>query len=92
MRLLIVEDELKTGNYLKQGLTEAGFQVSLARNGLDGHHLAMTELFDVIILDVMLLMYLGGEFYNHFAKQKNRPLFFFYQRETVSMTELKDLN
>ncbi|MBH0044050.1 MULTISPECIES: heavy metal response regulator transcription factor [unclassified Pseudoalteromonas] len=54
MRLLVVEDEAKTGDYLKQGLSEAGFQVSLARNGLDGHHLAMTELFDVIILDVML--------------------------------------
>ena len=43
MRLLVVEDEIKTADYLRQGLTEAGFQVSLARNGLDGHHLAMTE-------------------------------------------------
>jgi two-component system copper resistance phosphate regulon response regulator CusR len=54
MRLLLVEDEIKTGDYLRQGLSEAGFQVSLARNGLDGHHLAMTESFDLIILDVML--------------------------------------
>ena len=54
MRLLIVEDEQKTGDYLKQGLSEAGFQVSLVRNGLDGHHLAMTEDFDLIMLDVML--------------------------------------
>ena len=54
MRLLLVEDEIKTGDYLRQGLSEAGFQVSLARNGLDGHHLAMTESFDLIVLDVML--------------------------------------
>ncbi len=54
MRLLVVEDEAKTADYLRQGLTEAGFQVSLARNGLDGHHLAITEDFDLIILDVML--------------------------------------
>jgi len=54
MRLLIVEDETKTADYLRQGLSEAGFQVLLARNGLDGHHLAMTESFDLIILDVML--------------------------------------
>jgi two-component system copper resistance phosphate regulon response regulator CusR len=54
MRLLVVEDEVKTGDYLGQGLTEAGFVVALARNGLDGHHLAMTESFDLIILDVML--------------------------------------
>jgi two-component system, OmpR family, copper resistance phosphate regulon response regulator CusR len=54
MRLLLVEDEIKTGDYLRQGLTEAGFQVNLVRNGLDGHHLAMTESFDLIVLDVML--------------------------------------
>jgi two-component system copper resistance phosphate regulon response regulator CusR len=54
MRLLVVEDEIKTGDYLWQGLTEAGFQVSLVRNGLDGHHRAMTESFDLIVLDVML--------------------------------------
>jgi two-component system copper resistance phosphate regulon response regulator CusR len=54
MRLLVIEDEPKTGDYLYKGLTEAGFIVDLERNGLDGHHLAMTETFDLIILDVML--------------------------------------
>jgi two-component system copper resistance phosphate regulon response regulator CusR len=54
MRLLVVEDEIKTGDYLQQGLSEAGFMVTLARTGLDGHHLAMTETFDLLILDVML--------------------------------------
>lgn len=54
MKLLVVEDEAKTGNYLRQGLTESGFTVDLARNGLDGLHLATTESFDLLILDVML--------------------------------------
>lgn len=54
MKLLIVEDELTAGAYLQQGLKEAGFAVDLACNGLDGHHLAMTELYDLVILDVML--------------------------------------
>lgn len=54
MKLLVVEDEIKTGDYLKQGLAEAGFNVDLVRNGLDGHHLALTESYDVILLDVML--------------------------------------
>ncbi len=54
MKLLIVEDETKIGDYLQQGLNEAGFVVDLARNGLDGHHLAMTESYDLLILDVML--------------------------------------
>lgn len=54
MRILIVEDESKTGDYLAQGLGEAGFRVELARTGLDGFHLAVTERFDLAILDVML--------------------------------------
>ncbi|NCN71731.1 MAG: heavy metal response regulator transcription factor [Betaproteobacteria bacterium] len=54
MKILIVEDEQKTGNYLKQGLTEAGFSVDLARDGVDGLHLALTEGYDLAILDVML--------------------------------------
>lgn len=54
MKLLVVEDELKTGEYLRQGLTEAGFVVDLAINGIDGRHLAMNESYDLIILDIML--------------------------------------
>ena len=54
MKILVVEDEHKTGNYLKQGLMEAGFVVDLARDGIDGLHLALTEAFDLVILDVML--------------------------------------
>jgi two-component system copper resistance phosphate regulon response regulator CusR len=54
MKILIVEDETKTGDYLRQGLREAGMIVDLARNGLDGHHQAMTEQYDLVILDVML--------------------------------------
>ena len=54
MKLLVVEDEPKTGDYLRQGLMEAGFAVDLVRNGLDGHHLAMSESYDLIVLDVML--------------------------------------
>ncbi|PKH03370.1 DNA-binding response regulator [Psychromonas sp. MB-3u-54] len=54
MRLLIVEDEKKTGEYLKKGLTESSFRVDLAINGIDGLHQAMSEEYDLIILDVML--------------------------------------
>jgi two-component system copper resistance phosphate regulon response regulator CusR len=54
MKILIVEDEVKTGDYLRQGLTEAGFVVDLARDGLDGLHLALAGDYDLIVLDVML--------------------------------------
>lgn len=54
MKILIVEDELKTGQYLRQGLTEAGFVVDLTRDGTDGLHLALHGEYDLLILDVML--------------------------------------
>lgn len=54
MRILIIEDEAKTGEYLRQGFSEAGFSTVWCQTGLDGHHLAMTEQFDLLILDLML--------------------------------------
>ena len=54
MKILIVEDEPKTGDYLRQGLREAGFVVDLVQDGLDGLHLGIEGDQDLIILDVML--------------------------------------
>ena len=54
MKILIVEDEQKTGDYLKQGLSEASFVVDLVRDGVDGRHSALSEDYDLIVLDVML--------------------------------------
>lgn len=54
MKILIVEDEPKTGDYLKQGLTEAGFVTDLARDGWEGLELAKSSPHDLLILDVML--------------------------------------
>ena len=42
MRILTIEDEKKMGGYLCQGLTENGYVVDLARDGVDGQHLALT--------------------------------------------------
>ena len=47
MKILVVEDEPKTGQYLKQGLVEAGFVVDRVANGLDGLHLGTTEHLDI---------------------------------------------
>jgi two-component system copper resistance phosphate regulon response regulator CusR len=54
MKLLIVEDEVKTANFLKKGLSEAGFLVSVAADGREGMRLIETGTFDLIVLDIML--------------------------------------
>lgn len=54
MKLLIVEDQPKTGQYLRQGLSEAGFNVELLADGTTGQQLALTGDYALLILDVML--------------------------------------
>jgi len=54
MRILVVEDEVKTAKFLKKGLSEAGFVVDVTGDGLDGLYLAQEVEFDLIILDVMI--------------------------------------
>ena len=54
MRILLIEDEAKTAKFLKKGLSEAGFVVDVAADGLEGLHFALEVEFDLIILDVML--------------------------------------
>ncbi len=54
MKILIVEDELKTAEYLHRGLSEQDCAVDLAHNGIDGQHMALEHDYDVIVLDVML--------------------------------------
>ena len=54
MKLLIVEDQPKTGHYLRQGLTEAGFNTELVADGSTGQQLALTGDYALLILDVML--------------------------------------
>ncbi len=54
MRILVIEDEIKTAKFLKKGLGESGFAVEVAGDGLDGLHLAREVEFDIVILDVML--------------------------------------
>jgi two-component system copper resistance phosphate regulon response regulator CusR len=54
MHILVVEDELKTAAYLKKGLEEEGFNVTLAHDGEEGLAKAIGHSYDLLILDVML--------------------------------------
>src|SRR5437868_13954855 len=54
MRILLIEDEKKTGTFLAKGLGEAGFTVTIATDGETGLQLARATRNDLLIIDVML--------------------------------------
>ena len=54
MQILVVEDEPKVGQALREGLESEGYEVTLAPTGEEGFFHASTRAFDLIILDVML--------------------------------------
>ena len=83
MKVLIVEDEAKTGDYLCQGLTENGFVVDLARNGVDGLHLAASGSYDVIVLDVMLPGRDGWSVLRELRKTHDTPVIFLTAQDEV---------
>ncbi|MDO8657132.1 MAG: response regulator transcription factor [Candidatus Levybacteria bacterium] len=61
MRILVVEDEHKIANSIKQGLEQEHYAVDVSYNGKDGYDLAMGEDYDLIILDLLLPGIQGGE-------------------------------
>ena len=84
MRILVIEDESKTANFLKKGLGEAGFVVNVAADGLDGLHLAQESEFDLVILDVMLPGLDGWHVLARLRQQGQRvPVLFLTARDTV---------
>lgn len=84
MKLLIVEDEPKTGEYLRQGLAEAGFAVDWARNGPDGLHQALTRDYALVVLDVMLPGLDGWQVLGTLrAAGKTMPVLFLTARDAI---------
>lgn len=84
MKILVIEDELKAGNYLKQGLSEAGFLVDLIRDGSDALHEVLSVDYDLVILDVMLPGIDGwGIMRGIRAAGKEMPVLFLSARDQV---------
>lgn len=54
MKILVIEDEADTAEYIAQGLREHGHTVDVAANGKDGLFLAAGEKYDVMVVDRML--------------------------------------
>ncbi|MCW0398073.1 Transcriptional activator protein CzcR [Xanthomonas sacchari] len=83
MKVLIVEDERKTADYLQQGLSEQGCTVDVAYDGIDGQHLALHYDFDVIVLDVMLPGLDGFAILRSLRSVKSTPVIMLTARDSV---------
>ncbi len=74
MRILVVEDEPKTADYLRQGLSESGYVVDVATHGIDGRHLAQESDYDLVVLDVNLPGVDGGSVLQSIRSRGNTPV------------------
>jgi two-component system, OmpR family, copper resistance phosphate regulon response regulator CusR len=84
MKILIVEDEPKAGEYLKQGLQEAGFVVDWKTTGTDGLHTAKEGDYDLLILDVMLPELNGWQLLQQLRQEGHEvPVLFLTARDEV---------
>ena len=83
MRILVVEDEAKTADYLHKGLSESGYLVEVALNGLDGQHLEQECEFDLIILDVMLPGLDGWQLLQIIRRKWQTPVLFLTARDAI---------
>jgi two-component system copper resistance phosphate regulon response regulator CusR len=83
VKILIVEDEQKTADYLRKGLTEQGCAVDVAHDGIDGQHLAIEHDYDVIVLDAMLPGIDGFSVLRALREVKQTPVIMLTARDRV---------
>jgi len=84
MRVLVIEDELKTAAYLRKGLSENGFSVEVCTDGEDGLHQALAVESDLLILDVMLPKLDGWSILKALRQAgKQTPVLFLTARDLV---------
>lgn len=87
MRILVIEDETGIARFLKQGLEEEAFAVDLAENGTKGLDLAISENYDLLLVDWMLPGLSGIEVCRQFRKKNTTtPLIFLTAKDTVQDT------
>ncbi|ALZ85622.1 heavy metal response regulator transcription factor [Pseudomonas oryzihabitans] len=81
MHILLIEDDQKTGEYLKKGLGESGYAVDWTQHGADGLHLALDGRYDLVILDVMLPGIDGWQIMEVLRKKHDVPVLFLTARD-----------
>lgn len=85
MRVLVVEDDPKIAAFVIKGLEQAGFAVDHAANGEDGLHLALSEPYDVAVIDIMLPKLNGLSLIDKLRQKKiNTPVIILSARRSVA--------
>ncbi len=84
MLILIVEDEIKAAQYLKEALMQSGYQAESSHDGIDGLFLAQSGTFDLIILDVMLPGIDGWSFIGRLRERSQVPVLFLTAKDAVA--------
>ncbi|MDZ8119708.1 response regulator transcription factor [Pontiella agarivorans] len=84
MRILIVEDEKGILNFLKEGLQEENFAVDAASDGDEGLELALTNDYDMVLLDWMVPGVSGIEICRQMRQREiSAPIIFLTAKDTV---------
>ena len=84
MHILIVEDETKVAQALKEGLEREGFEVTVARTGEEGYYLLDARSFDLVVLDLMLPGRSGLEILGTLrTRDRGIPVLILTARDTV---------
>lgn len=84
MTILIIEDDPKTGDYLRKGLKEHGYVVDVARDGVDGLYRALEQDYELVVLDVMLPGLDGWEVIRELRAKRDVPIVFLSARDEVN--------
>ena len=87
MKILIVEDEKGISDFLKQGLEEEGYEITVASDGLTGFNLAIANKPNLILLDWMLPKMSGIEVCKEFRNTDSKtPIIFLTAKDTIQET------
>ncbi len=85
MRILVVEDELKVASFIKKGLQEEAYAVDVANDGAEGLSLIEMNVYDAVILDLMLPKRNGIEVMQEIRSRKlNVPVIMLTARDTLA--------
>jgi two-component system copper resistance phosphate regulon response regulator CusR len=83
MRLLVIEDEAKIADYVKRGLSEAGYTVDVARDGIEGRYLALEGDYQLVVLDIMLPGIDGFGVLSALRQKRGTPVLMLTARDRV---------